>query len=86
MAICAWKGAISISPYINVETRMHSLRLLNEDTTQLELEMISKRKKGAGYGTHDMGVTRVFIVQLRCFCDFLDLKKAEVTARCQKKK
>ncbi|KAK0425499.1 hypothetical protein QR680_009237 [Steinernema hermaphroditum] len=46
-SICAWIGARSVSPYISKEERIHIVRMLGYDTTELEDEMSSKRKQKA---------------------------------------
>uniref|UniRef100_A0AC35TMP2 tRNA (cytosine(34)-C(5))-methyltransferase n=1 Tax=Rhabditophanes sp. KR3021 TaxID=114890 RepID=A0AC35TMP2_9BILA len=43
--ICAWCGEKTVCPFICKEERVHILRLLGEDITGMEVDMVSKRKK-----------------------------------------
>uniref|UniRef100_A0A1I8AL02 tRNA (cytosine(34)-C(5))-methyltransferase n=1 Tax=Steinernema glaseri TaxID=37863 RepID=A0A1I8AL02_9BILA len=52
-SICAWIGQMSVSPYISKEERIHVVRMLAFDTTDLEEEMSSKRKQKAEKGRKD---------------------------------
>ncbi|TKR93807.1 hypothetical protein L596_008197 [Steinernema carpocapsae] len=49
-SICAWIGQQSVSPYISKEERIHVIRMLGFDTSELEDEMSSKRKSKAMKG------------------------------------
>uniref|UniRef100_A0A0K0G3P2 tRNA (cytosine(34)-C(5))-methyltransferase n=1 Tax=Strongyloides venezuelensis TaxID=75913 RepID=A0A0K0G3P2_STRVS len=43
--ICAWCGEKTVSPFICKEERIHILRLLGEDTTQMEFDGATKRRE-----------------------------------------
>ncbi|VDK80254.1 unnamed protein product [Litomosoides sigmodontis] len=47
--ICAWMGAKSLTPYVSKEEKIHSLRMLNCDTSNFEKVVWTKRQSKAAY-------------------------------------
>uniref|UniRef100_A0A914WL40 Uncharacterized protein n=1 Tax=Plectus sambesii TaxID=2011161 RepID=A0A914WL40_9BILA len=47
MVMCTWRGKNTVSPYISKEQRIHMIRVLGYEATELEEEMTSRRKQKA---------------------------------------
>lgn len=51
--LSGWRGKVSIAAYVTQENRVHILRMLGQDTSSIEEEMIRQRKKAPAKEEND---------------------------------